>query len=114
MAETVDLSESRQTEVLIVAWVTTGTAILTVAIKLFARAKIIRVIGWDDFFIFTHLRYSASSLRLSCTMEWSWDSVDIRQLLPQNLAMSDSLVAQWSRCWVIVLSPYLQSAVRVS
>jgi hypothetical protein len=55
MAESVDLTESRQTEVLVVAWVTTGAAILTVGIKLFARAKIIHVIGWDDFFIFLSL-----------------------------------------------------------
>jgi hypothetical protein len=54
-AETVDLSESRQTEVLIVAWVMTGAAILTVGIKLFARARIILVIGWDDFLIFLSL-----------------------------------------------------------
>jgi hypothetical protein len=55
MAETVDLTESRQTEVLAVAWVTTGLAILTVSIKLFARVKLVRVIGWDDFFIFLSL-----------------------------------------------------------
>jgi hypothetical protein len=48
---TVDLTESRQHEVLIVAWVMTGAAISTVAIKLFARAQIVRVIGWDDVFI---------------------------------------------------------------
>ena len=55
MAKTVDLTESRQTEVLVVAWVMTGAAILTVGIKLFARAKIVHVIGWDDFFIFLSL-----------------------------------------------------------
>jgi hypothetical protein len=33
----------------------TGAAILTVGIKLFARAKIVHVIGWDDFFIFLSL-----------------------------------------------------------
>jgi hypothetical protein len=55
MAETVDLTESRQMEVLAVAWVRTGAAILTVGIKLFARAKIVHVIGWDDFFIFLSL-----------------------------------------------------------
>jgi hypothetical protein len=47
----VDLHENRQNEVLVVAWVTTGAAILTVAIKLFARAQIVKVIGWDDVFI---------------------------------------------------------------
>jgi hypothetical protein len=47
----VDLNESRQTEVLVVGWVMTGTAISTVAIKLFARAQIVKVIGWDDVFI---------------------------------------------------------------
>lgn len=48
---TVDLTDSRQTEVLVVAWVTTGAAILTVIVKLFARVKIVQVVGWDDFFI---------------------------------------------------------------
>lgn len=48
-------SESRQTEVLTVAWVMTGTATLIVGIKLFARVKIVRAIGWDDFFIFFSL-----------------------------------------------------------
>jgi hypothetical protein len=48
---TANLSDSRQTEVLVVAWVMTSAAILTVCVKLFARVKIIRVVGWDDFFI---------------------------------------------------------------
>jgi hypothetical protein len=52
---TTDLSDSRQTEVLVVAWVMTGAAIFTVGVKLFARAKIVRVVGWDDFFIFLSL-----------------------------------------------------------
>jgi hypothetical protein len=47
----VDLDENRQDEVLVVAWVTTGAAIITVAIKLFTRAQIVKVIGWDDVFI---------------------------------------------------------------
>jgi hypothetical protein len=47
----VDMHESRQDEVLVVAWVTTGAAIVTVAIKLFARAQIVKIIGWDDVFI---------------------------------------------------------------
>jgi hypothetical protein len=49
--ETVNLTEDRQREVIIVAWVTTGAALMTVAIKIFTRLRIIRVIGWDDFFI---------------------------------------------------------------
>jgi hypothetical protein len=44
MTETLDLSESRQTEVLIVAWVTTGD-----------------VIGWDDFLIFLSLARSVAT-----------------------------------------------------
>ena len=36
MAESVNLTENRQTEVLVVAWVMTGAAVLTVGIKLFA------------------------------------------------------------------------------
>jgi hypothetical protein len=121
MAETVDLTESRQTEVLVVAWVMTGAAIFTVGIKLFARAKIVHVIGWDDFFIFlslvrrpersrrrlklTQLRYSASSPRLSCTMEWCWGLVDIQQRLPRNLEMSDYQRQERFRCLGIVRLP---------
>ncbi|KAF1842234.1 uncharacterized protein K460DRAFT_358873 [Cucurbitaria berberidis CBS 394.84] len=48
---TVDLSQSRQTEILVVAWVMTGAAILTVGVKLFARVKIVQVVDWADFFI---------------------------------------------------------------
>ena len=59
--EAVDPNESRQTEVLVVAWVMTGLAIFTVGVKLFARVKIVQVIGWDDFFIF----FSLVSLQLS-------------------------------------------------
>ena len=33
MAESVDLTENRQTEVLVVAWVMTGAAVMTVGIK---------------------------------------------------------------------------------
>ena len=56
----VDLLENRQREVLVVAWVMTGAAILTVAIKLFARAQIVKVIGWDDVFIvFSLVCYSS-------------------------------------------------------
>ena len=55
MAESVNLTENRQTEVLVVAWVMTGAAVLTVGIKLFARARIVHVVGWDDLFIFLSL-----------------------------------------------------------
>lgn len=46
-----DLTDSRQTEVLVVAWTMTGAAILIVAVKIFTRVKIVQIIGWDDFFI---------------------------------------------------------------
>jgi len=48
---TSNLTDSRQTEVLLVAWVMTGAAFLTVCVKLFARVKIVQVVGLDDFFI---------------------------------------------------------------
>lgn len=51
----VDLTESRSTEIIVVAWVFTGLAIVIVALKLFARAQIIMRVGWDDFFIFISL-----------------------------------------------------------
>lgn len=46
-----DLTDSRQTEVLVVAWTMTGAAILIVTVKIFTRVKIVQIIGWDDFFI---------------------------------------------------------------
>lgn len=46
-----DLTESRQSEILIVAWVTTSAALITVAIKIFTRLRVVKVIGWDDFFV---------------------------------------------------------------
>lgn len=52
---TVDLSENRQTEVLVVAWVMTGIAIFIVGVKLFTRVRIVHVVGLDDFFIFLSL-----------------------------------------------------------
>ena len=51
MSTVVQANDHRQKEVLIVAWVTTGAAFVTVAIKIFTRLRIVRVIGWDDFFI---------------------------------------------------------------
>lgn len=51
MSTIVEANDDRQKEVLIVAWVTTGAALVTVAIKIFTRLRIVRVIGWDDFFI---------------------------------------------------------------
>jgi len=46
-----DLTESRQSDILIVAWVTTSAALITVAIKIFTRLRVVKVIGWDDFFV---------------------------------------------------------------
>ena len=51
MYAVVQANDDRQKEVLIVAWVTTGASLVTVAIKIFTRLRIVRVIGWDDFFI---------------------------------------------------------------
>ncbi|KAL3459298.1 hypothetical protein BJX64DRAFT_301489 [Aspergillus heterothallicus] len=53
----VDLTESRAVEVNVVAWVFTGIAIATVALKLAAR-QLVNRIGWDDFFIFFSLSLS--------------------------------------------------------
>jgi hypothetical protein len=52
----------------------TGAAFATVGVKLFARAKIVRVVGWDDFFIvfsMVGLRYSSehSMLNLAGTLK---------------------------------------------
>ncbi|KAI1259430.1 hypothetical protein F5Y18DRAFT_296648 [Xylariaceae sp. FL1019] len=53
-----DLSESRGTEVNIVAWVMTGLAVVVVGLKLFTRSRITRVLDWSDFFIFLSLALS--------------------------------------------------------
>lgn len=63
-------TESRQTEILVVAWVMTGLAICTVAFKLFARVKVVKIIGWDDFFIILSL--VSSSLRIPATLFIDW------------------------------------------
>jgi len=52
---TVDLSETRAPNILALAWILCASAIITVAIKLFARTRIVKVVGWDDFFIFVSL-----------------------------------------------------------
>lgn len=51
----VDLTENRGAEINLFAWLFTGTAIVTVFLKLFARSQIVKRIGWDDFFIFFSL-----------------------------------------------------------
>ncbi|KAL2840657.1 hypothetical protein BJY01DRAFT_249877 [Aspergillus pseudoustus] len=56
-AAEVDLTESHAVEVNVVAWVFTGIAIATVALKLAAR-QIVNRVGWDDFFIFFSLGLS--------------------------------------------------------
>ncbi|KAJ4367721.1 hypothetical protein N0V86_009842 [Didymella sp. IMI 355093] len=55
-SQTIDLAEDRQNEVLIVAWVTTGAAFVTVAFKIFTRFQVVRIIGWDDFFVVFSMR----------------------------------------------------------
>ncbi|KAK8018435.1 hypothetical protein PG991_007625 [Apiospora marii] len=54
----VDFDENRQLEINLVAWICTGVAITVVAFKLFTRAHITKVVGWDDFFIFLSLALS--------------------------------------------------------
>lgn len=57
----VDFDENRQLEINLVAWICTGVAITVVAFKLFTRAHITKVVGWDDFFIFLSLVRKPSS-----------------------------------------------------
>ncbi|KAK8070077.1 hypothetical protein PG994_006693 [Apiospora phragmitis] len=54
----VDFSENRQLEINLVAWICTGVAITVVSFKLFTRAHITKVVGWDDFFIFLSMALS--------------------------------------------------------
>lgn len=55
MTVTVNLTEDRGREVNVVAWLFTGIAIAAVALKLFTRSQIVKVVGLDDFFIFLSL-----------------------------------------------------------
>ncbi|KAK8085555.1 hypothetical protein PG997_006826 [Apiospora hydei] len=54
----VDFNESRQLEINLVAWICTGVAIAVVFFKLFVRARVTKIVGWDDFFIFLSLALS--------------------------------------------------------
>ncbi|ORY62073.1 uncharacterized protein BCR38DRAFT_394688 [Pseudomassariella vexata] len=54
----VDLTESRSSEIIVTSCVCTGIAIITVALKLFTRVRILKKMGWDDFFIFLALAFS--------------------------------------------------------
>jgi hypothetical protein len=56
MASTaMDMHDQRSTEVIVIAWIFTGIATTTVALKIFARAHITKTLGLDDFFIFFSL-----------------------------------------------------------
>lgn len=78
MADSVDLSENRQTEILLVAWTMTGAAILTVAIKLFARVRLVHVIGWDDLFIILSL---VRSYRAPIVFKTTFDAYAVTRFL---------------------------------
>ncbi|KAM0816104.1 putative Integral membrane protein [Seiridium cardinale] len=55
----VDLTESRSSEIITIASIFTGIATATVGLKIFARANIdVHTVGWDDFFIFLSLVFS--------------------------------------------------------
>lgn len=45
------LDESRGADIIIVAWVFTGIAIVVAALRFFVKARISKELGWDDFFI---------------------------------------------------------------
>lgn len=47
--------ESRSTEVIAVAWISTGLAIFTVLLKIITTTRITRSTGWDDFLIYASL-----------------------------------------------------------
>lgn len=58
-----NLTDSRSAEIIIVSCVSTGIAAATVALKIFARARIdASKIGWDDFFIFLSLVFCFDAL----------------------------------------------------
>lgn len=49
--ENMNLAGDRRNEVLIIAWVMTGAAFLTVVFKMFTRLRVVEVTGWVDFWI---------------------------------------------------------------
>ena len=44
------MADDRGPELLVISWVFTGLALVTVALKVFYRAHVLKL-GWDDFFI---------------------------------------------------------------
>lgn len=52
MSTPIDVNEDRGVLINTVAWLFTGIAIVTVSLKLFARTQTVKLLGWDDFFIF--------------------------------------------------------------
>ncbi|KAK6064544.1 integral membrane protein [Seiridium cupressi] len=55
----VDLTESRPSEIITIASAFTGIATATVGLKIFARARIdVHTVGWDDVFIFPSMVFS--------------------------------------------------------
>jgi hypothetical protein len=78
VASDMNLSESRGTEINVIAWVFTGIAIATVSLKLFARAQSANRLGWDDFFIFFSLVSKAK--RLASENK----NMDMTDIIPQG------------------------------
>ena len=81
-----DLSESRGPLINAIAWIFTGIAIATVALKLFARAHIVKRVGWDDFFIFF-------SMVTTCLFNYQ----------KKNAANGYSIGAQHYRCSICLI-----------
>lgn len=51
----VNIDDNRQLGLQVAAWFCTGTAACTVAMKLFTKARIVKMVGWDDFIILLSL-----------------------------------------------------------
>ncbi|EMD60792.1 hypothetical protein COCSADRAFT_29108 [Bipolaris sorokiniana ND90Pr] len=57
MTDSMGLTETRQTEILLVAWVMTG-AVIYRSLSIFFPVKLVHDIGWDDHFILLSLIFS--------------------------------------------------------
>lgn len=47
----VDYDETRALQINLIGWIFTGVAIVSVTLKLFTRAEIVKKLDWDDLFI---------------------------------------------------------------
>lgn len=93
MSTTVDMSADQGVLINTVAWLFTGIAIVAVSLKLFTRSQTVKILDWDDFFIFLSMvrslsiswrvanetRYAALLLHRLSPIQCLWVLEDTRQ-----------------------------------